>query len=345
MLASLHAVEIRTTDGTIALHNLEAHIEGLEQQAARGTQSSQAGAALVDLIMLRAQILGRIADYERAQMLAERQVDRAPADALALLARARTRGSLHRFVEALADLEAAERLGLQGRELDVETAAVLQGMGRYEEAWSLRKAGEERYGDFESLAALASIHADLGKIGDAEPLFDECCRRYRGVSPFPIAQLEFQRGHMWLAGADRDRARDWFHAAWRRLPSYAQAECHLAEVEFKLGKRDDAIARLRRLAADADDPDYAAQLARMLAETGRPDEAKTWRAHAESRYHELVLRHPAAFADHAAGFWLSAGNDPPRALRLAEINLGVRDTPRARALLERARRRVQETRS
>jgi tetratricopeptide (TPR) repeat protein len=343
MLAS-HAAPIRTTDGAIALHNLEAQIEGREHQAARGTQSSRFRAELVDLVMLRAQILGRIADYERAQMLAERQVDNAPADPLALLARARTRGSLHRFVEALADLETAEGLGLKGRELDVETAAVLQAMGRYEEAWNLRKAGEERYGDFESLAGLASLHAELKRIEEAEPLFDECYGRYRGVSPFPIAMLEFQRGHMWLGGADLDRARHWFHAAWRRLPSYAQAECHLAEVKFELGERDDAIARLRRLAAHADDPDYAAQLARMLAETGRPDEAKTWREHAERGYDGLVLRHPAAFADHAAGFWLSVGDDPPRALRLAELNHEVRDTPRARALLERARRSVQETR-
>ena len=108
------------------------------------------------------------------------------------------------------------------------------------------------------------------------------------------------------------------------------------KLSTSYGDRDGAIARLRRLAFSADDPDYAAQLARMLAETGLRDEADKWRKHAQERYEQLVARHPAAFADHAAEFWLSVGDDPPRALSLAELNLKVRRTPKARALFSRA---------
>jgi hypothetical protein len=50
----------------------------------------------------------------------------------------------------------------------------------------------------------------------------------------------------------------------------------------------------------------------------------------------LVAAHPEAFADHAAEFWLAAGADPMKALRLARINSGVRQTPRARDLLSQA---------
>jgi tetratricopeptide (TPR) repeat protein len=156
------------------------------------------------------------------------------------------------------------------------------------------------------------------------------------VSPFPLAQLEFQRGHMWWGAGHPLRARDWFDATWRRLPAYAQAEGHLAEVEAELGDKEGAIARLRRLAGESDDPDYAAQLARILDEDGNLAETDRWRARAEKQYDELVSRHPAAFADHAAEFWSSAGRDPQRAVRLAKLNLEVRDTPRARALLSRA---------
>ena len=131
-------------------------------------------------------------------------------------------------------------------------------------------------------------------------------------------------------------ARHWFEAAWRRLPAYAQAEGHLAEVEYELGERNGAIARLRRLASVADDPDYAVQLARMLAETDHLDEAGMWCKRAEKRYEQIVARHPAAFADHAADFWLSVGNEPQRALSLAKLNLKVRNTPGARALFARA---------
>ncbi|HUN96658.1 MAG TPA: hypothetical protein VMU69_10525, partial [Bradyrhizobium sp.] len=55
-----------------------------------------------------------------------------------------------------------------------------------------------------------------------------------------------------------------------------------------------------------------------------------------SRYDELTTAHPAAFADHAAEFWLGVGNDPPKGLRFAEFNLRVRKTSRAYALVAQA---------
>ena len=69
---------------------------------------------------------------------------------------------------------------------------------------------------------------------------------------------------------------------------------------------------------------------------GRVAEARQWRAQAAARYDELLARHPEAFADHAAEFWLQAGADPDRALSLATRNLEVRPTPRAHELLSRA---------
>ena len=49
-------------------------------------------------------------------------------------------------------------------------------------------------------------------------------------------------------------------------------------------------------------------------------------------------RHHDAFADHAAEFWLTIGGDPERALPLAQQNLSLRQTPRARALVRRCGR-------
>ena len=133
-----------------------------------------------------------------------------------------------------------------------------------------------------------------------------------------------------------DDARKSFEAAWRRVPAYAQAQGHLAEVEAELGEVDSAISRLHSLAASSDDPDYAAQLARILGDVGHEDEFRHWRELAAARYDELVANHPEAFADHAAEFWLAAGADPDKALRLAKMNVEVRNTPRARALLAQA---------
>ena len=55
------------------------------------------------------------------------------------------------------------------------------------------------------------------------------------------------------------------------MPAYAQAQGHLAEVEAELGEIDSAISRLHSLAASSDDPDYAAQLARILGDVGRDE--------------------------------------------------------------------------
>ena len=69
------------------------------------------------------------------------------------------------------------------------------------------------------------------------------------------------------------------------------------------------MALLRQLAHSADDPEYASQLARLLKEVGQLDDAQHWRAIAAARYDELMARHPEAFADHAAEFWLTIGGD------------------------------------
>lgn len=150
---------------------------------------------------------------------------------------------------------------------------------------------------------------------------------------------------MWLAQGNLPLGHSWLSAAHRRLPAYAPAQGHLAEVEAALGETDSAIARLHPLTISSDDPDYPAQLARILSEVGRVEEAHEWRARAAARYNELVARHPEAFADHAAEFWLDAGANPHRALRLAKRNLEVRQTPRAHELLARATRAVDGARA
>src|SRR5262245_47337577 len=117
---------IQTTNGTIALANLDAQIDGLELHAVQGRLTSQSWAELIDLLILRARVLGRIADYERALALAELRLREAPEEGLSFLSLARARGSLHLFKEALSDLNVAERLGLKDAAAQAERAAVLQ---------------------------------------------------------------------------------------------------------------------------------------------------------------------------------------------------------------------------
>jgi tetratricopeptide (TPR) repeat protein len=291
-------------------------------------------ARLVDLLILRGEVLGRIADDERAAELALVLVRDAPDDGAAWLARARTRATFHRFVEALADLDAAGRRGADQAALDSERAAILQPVGCYVEARVLRRDAAERRPDFATLGALAVLEAEHGKVTEAERMFTEARRHYRGVSPFPVASLDFRRGLMWLGQRDLHTARAWFDVAVGRVPAYAPALGHLAEVDAALGARDAAIDRLRPLAPSSDDPEYAASLASVLSDAGYPQETEHWRISAAARYDELVLRHPEAFVDHAAEFWLTVGGDRSTGRKFALRDHTSRAT-RAPAMLRR----------
>jgi len=324
------------THGTIALRNLEAQIEGLETNSTRGFLSVEERASFIDLLALRGSILGRIADYERALELAHLLVRDATTEAAAFIAQARTRAVFHRFRDALHDLDVAERLGADTESVDRERAAVFQGLGRYDEACAIREEDARRCPSFESVGALTTLCAERSDTEQAERLHAESVRRYRGVSPLPLATLDFQLGVMWMHEGQLERAREHLCAACRYVPAYALAQGHFAEVEAELCHFDLAIALLIPLAATSDDPDYAAQLARICVDAGYPDDARYWRERAAARYAELIAVHPEAFADHAAEFWLAAGGDPRKALPLARMNLEIRNTPRACSLLSRA---------
>ncbi|MGW0212540.1 tetratricopeptide repeat protein [Streptomyces sp. NPDC003233] len=141
---------------------------------------------------------------------------------------------------------------------------------------------------------------------------------------------------MWHREGDLDAARSCYEAARRRVPDYAPALGHLAEIELLRGNPQAAVALLHPLTQTSDDPEYAAHLAAALHAGGSVQEASQWRERAAARYDELVLRHPEAYADHAADFWLTVGADAERGLELALQNLAFRQTDRAHALFQRA---------
>src|SRR5438128_5435947 len=100
MIAATHmndVTELPVTDGTIALLNLQAQIDGLEPDVRLGHSTVESRVGLIELITLRGLILGHIADYQRADEMAEQLVRDASPDGTAFVARARTSAVFHRF--------------------------------------------------------------------------------------------------------------------------------------------------------------------------------------------------------------------------------------------------------
>ncbi|MBD2465688.1 hypothetical protein H6G89_32375 [Oscillatoria sp. FACHB-1407] len=340
----LSQAEFRTTDGAIALINLNSQIEGQLWQFRRRNISAVQGAGLVELFAMRGQFLSNIGDYEYASQLAEQLVQKFPTDANSFFARARTHTIFHRFSAALADLNCSEQLGYDDSHVNAARATILQAIGHYEQALTIRQRAVETNPNIDTLGAFAVLQLDRGDFVTAEQLMIAAQESYSGISPFPIAWLYFQWGHLCVQAGNLSCACAWFKAASHRFPAYAAAQGHLAEINAALGNDEVAIILLRPLALSADDPDYAAQLSSILSKTGQDAEAKHWRTVAAIRYEELVDCYPEAFADHASRFWLGTGADPLKALQLAQKNLEVRQTPQAYSLLNQAAVANQERR-
>lgn len=340
--AAVAASTRRTTDGAIAVGNLDAQIAGTERLGRTRALSVKERASQAELLAQRGQILGRVSDYEAAEAIAESLVQEAPRDPIVWLTRAASRVTFHRFGDALADLDEAERAGASSGARDALRAGILQATGKEAEAMAIRGRLSEAHPDVLTLGAEATLRAARGELDEATRLFAAAIARYRDVSPFPVAWVEFQHGLVWMREEQYAKARELLSSAHRRLPQHVQARGHLAEVEAALGNVDAAVALLQPLAETSEDPDFAAQLARILIEAGRADAAAPWRTRAAARYDELMARHPEAYADHAAEFWLAAGNEPARALAYAERNLTLRPTVRAWELVLRAARATDD---
>ena len=325
-----------TTDPAVAVANLDSQIERLQKAIGEGDAPHRARRSeLVDLLIMRGQFLGRIADYERATDLAEETVKLDPRNPLAWIARAKARETLHEFPAALADLDRAAALGAVD-EARMARAPILQATGRYEEALAIRSPIAAVYPTITSVGAIASILGERGELEAAEAGYVRALGLYRDVSPFPVAWLLHQHGMMWMRAGEFERARRLIQSAIEVLPSYLQAQVHLASIEAALGNADAARSRLRRFVETADDPEAAGVLASVEHLAGAADDARHWQGLAAARYEELLKRHPHAFLDHSAAFLLGPLGDPQRAFQLAKRNLEVRKTPPSWTLLIQA---------
>ena len=115
-----------------------------------------------------------------------------PTEPKAHLARARTHAGFHRFSDALADIECAEKLSLDTETANGERAAIFQALGRYDESLALREEAAKRRASFEHVAALVGLHAERGEIEAAERQSERelqqvsrCLANSSGASRFP----------------------------------------------------------------------------------------------------------------------------------------------------------------
>ena len=286
---------------------------------------------------MRGDLLGRIADHDRAELTATEAIALAPGSASGLHIRARLAGRFHRFEEANALLDRAFAAGYPRHEVDAERAALLQATGRYSEALVLRERLAKDDPRIQTLGALASLLAEMGEWAAAESRYAAALAADEDISPIPCAQLLFEWGVSAMRRGDLDRAEAIFVELDAILPAHVPGRGHRAEVALARGQLDVALALVRPLLEISDDPEYRATYAEILAARG-DRQAASEAERAAAAYEALLARRPEAYADHASAFFMGVGNRPQLAVDLARVNWKLRDTPRSRRLLARALR-------
>ncbi len=341
--APLSQDELATTDGQIALGNLEGSLNTARQLAEQQPTDAGTRARLIQLLCSRAQYRGTLSDYDRAAAEADSLFAQAPKEAAAHFARALVRLVFHEFDAAEADLAAAEKLDPE-LQSNVERLrlSLWVAQGKSEAALAGYRAQRRKAPDLAGLGAEAGLLADRGEWEAAQALYTEAQHYFRDVSPFPLAWLYLQNGLMWERAGRRTRAEEFFAAAVARLPGYAPATSHLAAALSARGQKAQALALLQELTQSAEDPEYKGQLAGLLQELGRGAEAKPLIAAAAQQYQTLLRAHPRAFLSHAARFYLQAGAQPAYALKLAQDNRAANPSSEATLLAIEAATAAQD---
>jgi len=329
------------TSGRIALVNLSTSMDGLERCSIEHPTFDSLS-ALSKLLFVRGDLLGRIADHDRAQLVAKKAILWSRDMGSALYIRARLAERFHRFEEANALLDQALAAGHPTQEIDLEKASVFQATGKYKEALVLRESLAKENRGIHTLGSLATLLAEMDEWAAAETCYAAALDADEGASPIPPGQLLFEWGVSAMRRGDLDRAAAIFIELEAILPQHVPGRGHRAEVALARGQLDLAAALITPLLEISDDPEYRATYAEILAARGDDSEAASQAEHAAAEYELLLARRPTAYYDHAAEFFMSVGNRPQRAAELARANWQLRDTPRSRSLMAKALRNAQQ---
>ena len=295
-------------------------------------------AALIAALLKRATLLGKYSGFDEAVTLGELYVEHHPKSRKAYMTRAAVRAAVHRFDEALADLETARGLRGDVTAIEGERGVILMALGRYDEAHAIFAAQAKERPRTKRLVRLALVLGHLGKYEEARQKFLEAEQTVRGLSGSELANLYFNHGAMWERAGDRDKAKLLYRAAVKSQPNFAHAVGHLVA----LLSDEEAEPLLAKIVEVAEDPELVATLGAVRNQL-KPGSGTALIEKSKKDFEALMKKHPLAFADHAGWFWLDLADDPKKAVEAARINLAARKPPAAYELMIAAQLGAKDT--
>jgi tetratricopeptide (TPR) repeat protein len=321
-----------TTDGDIAVINLESARRRSWSRFHENPQRHGAAEAVMELEQLSAQFVGDLTALDRLEFLARQLSQTDAASARTALVEAQVASMMHRFAEARHHLDEDAIRGASKEDVCRLRLSIDQACGTdLDRVLDERREAVRRSGGVEDQVALGGLLADLREFADADRTYRQALRTYRDVSPFPVAWVCFQLGVLWAELVPEPRiacAAKWYERALERLPSYTKARVHLAEIYSSCGRAEQAEALLMP-ALSSGDPEVRWRLADAMAIQGKKADAEAQLEVARCGFETVLERYPLAFADHGAEFYAGSGDDRRRALELALFNVANRPTLRA----------------
>ena len=311
----------RTTSWSIAGSNLDAQIA---DPVRRNNPASDQQLFLIELLIERGNFLANVADYEKADAIGAAVAKAYPKDATAHFAHAATLGAFHEFDAEAKELDEAAVLKPGSPRVSASRVSLFMAQGHYDEAATLLGAPDE-HSSPTALITAAVLAGRMQKPDESERLFERARAAIVDVSPFMVAWMDFQRASLLEARGMEKQARAYYLEALEVIPVYVHAAVHAATTDAP----DKAVERLEALRSVTTDPELLSALANAHKRAKHDAEAKKATDAARARYDELLAKHPAAYADHAARFFLGSGSDSKKALGLAEKNAKSRPTEEA----------------
>jgi len=280
----------------------------------------------VALLLARAQFRGRLEDYQEAARITAGWVAAQPKDLRAWVARTRVLTAIHEFAEARAAVDHVRNISIGDDAVELATA-IDEASGRRDRSAPARATAARLRPTAPNLTVYAGSLALEGHYATAIALIPKAAAALRDNSPETLAWMLFQWGRLYEQKGDFAVARAFYQAAHDRMPGYVEANAHLALTMIQSGETAEAKRVITAALVDDRQPALL-EIGAQLGLVPVREATQAW-----ERYTEAL---PRAFADHAARFYLGGGNDPLRALALAQINLSNREVPEARELVVQA---------
>lgn len=294
--------------------------------------------SLAGVYVARARLNGDESYYRKAEGLLERslKVTDSEYNLDARVHLAGVRMAQHRFREAREMAEQVLALHPKHKE-----AIALIGDALLEQG-DLKGAGSY-YDDLLALSPGVGAHSRVARLAEkqgrrrfAEKNYAQALTAADQIGGEPAAWIRAMIADFRIKTGDYDEARIWLQQALDIVPGYYLAFQYLAEIERREGNYDSAHALLQKSIARGRAPESLLRLAKVEEFRNNPMAAETLRDLAIAQLEATVAQGGQGHLRALANALLDHHIDAPRALLLAEQDLGMRQGYEAQATMARA---------